>query len=639
MYHHRTPLSHAIVRNMTSGEWTSTNDYGYFQINSLKGDSIRIQHYGYGAITLAVSTAPMHINLSIDPIPMDGVNVQTLAPIQTGHIAVDSNKGLNAAIHSIPALSMRTYGGLAGIKNITLESGLSSHTKILWNGIDVTSPQNGESDISQLPPFMIAQIAISRKPAIAFGSGSIDGAIMLTSPNTSIIEGQFGSFGRRSLNGMIQVPGLQWQSHIGLGQSISKGDYPYHFNGKSGKMINNGFGQSFYTMGTKRTISPNWFMSMEYLFSQQDRGVSGLVFSPSPDAKREDEIQLFQLKSIWQRQNHLFSISSTFRHSDESYKNPQYAVDSRHELAVNQLSLGWQFHPNSSIDVDQNFHIKTQSITSTDTDNHQQKFLTYANTIRWKIRPQFNHESGVRYDSQKNGLSAWTWQSGFSRNGPNHKISLMAGNGFRFPTFNDLYWNPGGNPYLKPESSHWVRIENQFFIRKHALTLRGSIKRSTNLIQWTSSGSFWSPQNIAESLRKILTITARGPLMGAISYSGHFTYNQSEDVLAKKPLRYTPKTMGNISLQLNTSLLNGWISCHYIGERISMYSWPKDVFLDHYFILSGGIERPLTKQTSISISCENMLDTSVMTLNGYPEPSRSFSIRIQFKPQIKRKQK
>jgi len=639
VFHGPHPLPHAIIHNLTSDEWTTTNDYGYFAINSVIGDSIRVLHYGYGNATLPASTSTLYFNLSPNPIRMGSIDVIQSLPMQSGQFLIESYKGVNSTLYSIPALSMRTYGGLAGIKNITLESGLSSHTKIIWNGIDVTSPQNGESDISQLPPFMIDHIAISRKPAIAFGSGSIDGAIMLTSPNTSIIEGQFGSFGRRSLNGMIQLPDLQWQSHIGLGQSISKGDYPYIYNGKSGEMINNGFEQSFFTVGAKRTISPHWFMSMEYLFSQQDRGVSGLVFSPSPDAKREDEIQLFQLKSIWQRQNHLFSISSTFRHSDESYKNPQYAVDSRHELAVNQLSLGWQFHPNSSIDMDQNVYIKTQSISSTDTDNHQQKFLTYANTIRWQIRPQFNHESGVRYDTQKNGLSAWTWQSGFARNGTHHRVSLMAGNGFRFPTFNDLFWQPGGNPDLQPEQSQWVRLESQFSILRQSITFRASMKNSTNLIQWTSLGSHWTPKNIAESRRNVYTVVATGLLFGPLSYSGHFTYNHSEDISAKKPLRYTPKTMGNISVQWTTSSSDAWLSGHFTGERISMYSWPKDVTLKPYFTISGGVKRPLNKQISISISCENMLDTSVMTLNGYPEPGRSFSIRIQFNPQIKRKTK
>ncbi len=639
VYHQRTPLPHAIVHNITSGEWATTDDYGYFKINSQIGDSIRIQHYGYGQVTLPVSNNILHINLSPDPIPMDQVNVKQSHSIQTGHKSIGPHIGVNPTLYSVPSLSMRTYGGSAGIKNITLGSGLSSHTKVVWNGIDVTSPQNGESDLSQLPSFMMERISISKKPAITFGSGSIDGAIMISSPRSSMIEAKGGSFGRRSLNGIIQLPGKIWQSHIGLGQSESRGNFPYNYNGKSGKLANNSFRQSFYAMGTKRSISPHWFASMAYLFSQQTRGVSGLVFSPSPDARRKDDIHLFELKSMWQRQNHLFSISSQFRHSDESYKNPQYAVNSRHDLAVNQLSFGWQFQPNPSVDIDQLFQIKTHTISSTDTENHAQKYIAYANTLKWQIRPNLNHESSIRYDGQDDGLTAWTWQTGFSRQGIINRISLMAGNGFRFPTFNDLYWNPGGNPDLKPETSQWVRIENQFLIREHAVSLSASIKQSTNLIQWTSSGSFWTPKNIAESQRNILTITASGPLIGLLSYSGHFTYNQSEDFLAKKPLRYTPKTMGGISFHMETSQLNGWVTGHYLGERISMYSWPKDVVLNPYFIISGGVERSFNEQTSISISCENFLDTSVMTVNGYPEPGRSFSIRIQFKPQLKRDSK
>ena len=636
VFHGPHPLPHAIIHNLTSDEWTTTNDYGYFAINSVIGDSIRVLHYGYGNATLPASTSTLYFNLSPNPIRMGSIDVIQSLPMQSGQFLIESYKGVNSTLYSIPALSMRTYGGSAGIKNIALGSGLSSHTKIVWNGIDVTSPQNGEADLSQLPSFMMDHISISRKPAITFGSGSIDGAIMISSPNSSMIEAKMGSFGRRSLNGIIYIPGQQWQSHFGLGQSESRGNYPYIFNGKSGEMANNGFKQLFYTIGAKRAISPHWFISTEYIFSQQNRGVSGLVFSPSPDAQRQDEIQLFQFKSIWQRKNHLFSISTQMRHSDESYKNPQYAVKSRHDLAVNQLSFGWQFQPKPSIDIDQQFQMKVQTISSTETDNHDQKSFTYANKVKWQIRSKLTNESGVRYDVQHNGLKAWTWQSGIVRHWNNSQVSFVAGNGFRFPTFNDMYWNPGGNPDLRPETSHWVRIENQFSIYKHSFTLGASVKNSTNLIQWTNTESFWVPKNIAESQRQIFTLTARGPLMGTISYSGHFTFNHSEDVLAKKPLRYTPKYMGNISLQMDISHLNGWFSFHYLGERISMYSWPKDVMLAPYSILSGGVERPINKQTSISISCENIFDTPIMTMNGYPEPGRSFSIRIQFKPQLKK---
>lgn len=632
VHHGKNPMPNAIVFNLASGKWTTTNDYGYFRINSSLGDTLRVMHYGYEVVTLPVSSSPLTIDLKENPIPMEAINVYKIAPIQFEQVSVEPNQGINISMYSFPNLSIRTYGGYAGVKNITLESGLSSHTKILWNGIDMTSPQNGETDISQLPHFLFDNITVSKRSAISFGSGSIDGTIQITGPSSTKIEATAGSFGYKSMSGILGINRNKWHSNFGLGQANYKGDYNYNYNGKTGKIINNDFNQLFYTMDVKGRVSSNLFILMNFLFSDQERGVSGLVYSPSPYAKRKDQIQLFQLKIFWQMNKHLFSVSTQTRKSNETYNDSQYVIDSKHDLFVNQLFVEWHFKPKSNINFEQGIQLKSQKIKSTDTNHHLHKFWAYNNTINWQSRSNLSFETGFRYDLQREGLSAWTWQSGIEYKKNIYRLSIIAGNGFRFPTFNDMYWIPGGNSKLKPETSQWMKLENKFNLNDHSLTFKTTLKLNTNLIQWKSNGSFWSPENIARSRKQVLTLTASGPLIGSISYSGHFTLNDAKDTSLKKQLRYTPNTLGNLSFYFKNPSIDWWLSGHYMGERISMYSWPTDVMLNPYFILSAGLNRPLSNQISISIICENLLDTPLMTINGYPESERSFSIKIQFKP-------
>ena len=49
------------------------------------------------------------------------------------------------------------------------------------------------------------------------------------------------------------------------------------------------------------------------------------------------------------------------------------------------------------------------------------------------------------------------------------EIEYHYGTGFRYPTFNDLYWQPGGNPDLEPEKSWYQTIKYKLYLDDHYL--------------------------------------------------------------------------------------------------------------------------------------------------------------------------
>lgn len=629
-----TPVANAIIVHQPSGTWTVSDEYGFFSSTGSAGDSIFVYHYGFKKYrTVIPSHNEFFIQLDIDPLELDQIQVTGDPQIQVNHFQSKTGRNLASTLAFIPSLTLRTYGGLGGLGTVSIDGGLTSHTKILWNDIDLTSPQNGETDLSQIPFFLFDQISISRTAALSYGSGSIDGSIAISSSTSSRIDVTTGSFGRKSMAGQIKIPTMGWNTKVGFGKLNSKGDFPYNNKGNTGKIGNNKFDQSFISLGANRAISQYWFVSLQSLITEQDRGIPGLVFSPSPDAHRKDELRLFNLKSIWQLPRHLLSISSTSRNSDEHYTNPQYAVDSKHKLESSQIELGWTTSPLESIEINQKLFLKKETISSTNTDSIRRIIQSYANTLRWTLSQNISNQSGIRFDREKAKFSAWTWQSGFEYQMKNGSISIMGGNGFRYPTFNDLYWNPGGNSSLLPEMTNWIRAHWDRQLRKHYLSLRISSKRSKNLIQWAPGENYWRPQNIANTRRNTITITLHGVLCKLIRYSSHFSYNYAKDLTVNKPLRYAPDILGFISLETDSLFVNGWIQARYVGQRIAMYSWPKDVTMEPYLILSGGIKWPPTQRVTILLSIENLLNLNYMTVNGYPEPGRSFSLTIQFKHQ------
>ncbi|MDP6340275.1 MAG: TonB-dependent receptor plug domain-containing protein [Candidatus Marinimicrobia bacterium] len=633
-----TLVANAIIIHQSSGTWAVSDEYGFFNSIGSAGDSIFVYHYGFKPYR---SVIPAHnkffIQLNIDPLELDLIQVTGDRQIQVNHFQSKPGRNLASTMETIPSLTLRTYGGLGGLGTVSIDGGLTSHTKILLNGVDLTSPQNGETDLSQIPVFLFDQITIARTPALSHGSGSIDGSIAINSFKSSRIDVTAGSFGRQSLAGQINIPTKDWNTQAGLGKLRSKGDFPYNQDGNTGRIGNNKFEQNFFSFGTNRAISQNWFVSIQSLITEQDRGIPGLVFSPSSEAHRKDELHLFNIKSIWQLPKHLFSISITSRNSDERYTNPQYAVDSKHKLESSQMDLKWMTSPLESIEINQKISLKKEAISSTNTDSINRIIHSYANTLRWTLSQNITNENGFRFDQEKGGFSTRTWQSGFEYYLRNGSLSIMGGNGFRYPTFNDLYWNPGGNPSLFPERTNWARIHWNTDFMGHHLSIRASSKSSRNLIQWAPGENFWQPQNIAKARRNTLTFTASGSLIKPIRYSGHFSYNNTKDLTVNKRLRYAPDLLGTFSFETDSLFVNGWIQGRYVGQRIAMYSWPKDVIMEPFLILSGGINWTPYQAITILFSIENFLNKNYMTVNGYPEPGRSFSLTVQFKPQNKMK--
>lgn len=93
----------------------------------------------------------------------------------------------------------------------------------------------------------------------------------------------------------------------------------------------------------------------------------------------------------------------------------------------------------------------------------------------------------------------------------NLKIKATVSKNFRIPTFNDLYWIPGGNSELKPETS-WNQDIGLLYKTDTAsridfyseLTAFNSMV--DDWIMWIPDGALWSPLNIRRVWQEVLKL-------------------------------------------------------------------------------------------------------------------------------------
>ena len=139
-----------------------------------------------------------------------------------------------------------------------------------------------------------------------------------------------------------------------------------------------------------------------------------------------------------------------------------------------------------------------------------------------------------------------------------------------------------------------------------------------------SWGKFLATPNIAKARRNTLTFTASGSLIKPIRYSGHFSYNNTKDLTVNKRLRYAPDLLGTFSFETDSLFVNGWIQGRYVGQRIAMYSWPKDVIMEPFLILSGGINWTPYQAITILFSIENFLNKNYNDSEWLPRTRAKF---------------
>jgi iron complex outermembrane receptor protein len=217
---------------------------------------------------------------------------------------------------------------------------------------------------------------------------------------------------------------------------------------------------------------------------------------------------------------------------------------------------------------------------------------------------------------------------------------------YHLPSLNDLYWQPGGNPDLKPEDgmSYELGLDYHFKIQNLKLQteLTAFYSDINNWILWTPSfKGYWQPQNVrnvvAKGLEVNLNLKGRS---GKISYVvvGNYAFTQSlnfgapelwGDASYGKQLVFVPVHSGNIMLSLAWKKFHAsWQHNSYserfttttndVSSRYRFYPY----FMNDFIV---GKEFQIGK---IALSAEfkiyNIFDESYRSVLARPMPGRNY---------------
>jgi iron complex outermembrane receptor protein len=654
------PVPYVFIYNQTKDNWTVGDERGEFILpsNYQAGDTVRFTRIGYRdcTVTLENSRQPLQIILAFAPVGLDSVTVsgQTIAAGHTGvNIRqVQRTEDLGSVEHrrlwtTIPGLYLKSYGGPTGISTLSLDGSPSTHTKVIIAGFDLTSAQNGQIDISQLPPAFISSISYSPEQAGNSSAENSEGMLNVApsiAPTGLTFSG--GSYGKMSLSATLDTRKTSWNSNLLIGRNQYRGDYIVSWRDDSFKRKNNELQQNYCSWQTGYIFKSKAFARLMAFYSEQKRGVAGLVWNPSDDAYRNDALGFIGLKIGWAGKTGHSCLQTLHRHSHERYVNPTIAIDSRHVVYTEQVIFNTtrqlpNLNLNLDLDLDFTSDLKFDRLQSKQAGHHTR--ATWTNVLAalltflraCELRPWLKIESSPDLYTKTTCGS----QLAYRGNGVLEQISGSYGFYYAYPTFNDLYWKPGGNPNLKPDETTKYEIDIALKFRQSAgLIINGYYKSDRNLIQWTPVQSYWQPSNISKADRRGLKVILNwslprwpidGFLQGVVTRSRNLTAGDNY----KKALRYTPEESYAAGLNFTSRHFTFHSTIEYVGERIAMYSWPEDVTLAEYVVLNANlaykIDTTIGRFTFVA-GCDNLSDETFESMQGYPEPGRAFTGTIEY---------
>ncbi|MBT3727682.1 MAG: hypothetical protein HOL62_02980 [Candidatus Marinimicrobia bacterium] len=652
------PLSYVVVRELNNDaqndNWTTTSDDGSFRIEISVSSKIRFERIGFESNTVYLD----NYDSQVFTLLSKNVNLREVNVYGKSNSRYLKNKSLNnnlgsfsnnGSLSQLPSLEIRTYGGYAGVTSASFDGGFARHTKVLFNGVDLTDAQNGQVDLSIFPSFVLSSLNYRLNSGTTHGSGSIDGTLDINTKNSpNRVFYSSGDYGFNQYGATYSMGRENSKRIITIGKTSYDGDYQYKdsITGLNSNRENNSLDQFFLAMNREFLVREDLIININSLTTTNTRGAAGSTNFPSKLATRTDEYELYALSFM------KFFVDSSLKFyinrstSNQVFDDPDesYPIFSEHDLELSSMGVDFKKQLNTILNYKLSAQQKSDRISSTDLSNQEISsssisfLLNYLNNDKdFKISPSMRYDKQSENDKLSYNVSFESIDQLIKGDQSYFDFGLDIGSSFQFPTMNDLYWPDGlysvGNLDLKPEESDYLSFNMTSNSTFGKVTVTATMKDYENLILWQPDASYkYQPINVSSASRITYNINYLKEFSNSQLQVSYNIYDSEDDDLKKK-LLYVPEYSANVFLAHNLNQdMNIVFNYKYIGKRILQYGsdLSSQTDGDGYGILDLSISKDFN-DLKASLVVDNILDKAFESTLGYPEPGRSIKMVVEYK--------
>jgi len=551
---------------------------------------------------------------------------------------------------------IKNYGPGA-LSSSSMRGGNASQTAILWDGFNIQNSMLGQNDLSMLPTVLFDNMEVeSGGSSSIWGSGAVGGSIRLTDALsfnngfTSRVNLNTGSFGLLNASTKLELSKTKFVSSTKAYLQNSNNNFKYKdtLNKENTIQEQKNAAHSFKGLmqEIKYLIKSNQNISAKFWYNAGDRQIPSNKKIPATQSDRNLKTNI-----CWNyyKNSHNNALKAAYFNDVLNYKDSLLGVDSKSNINTlifeddflktwgknNKLNLGLNYTYSSALSnnyTEQKTFSKISAIVGNKFALANNKLIVYP-----VLRAEYFSLTALPITG--NISAEYLIIDGL-------KARFSGARVYRQPTFNELFWQPGGNINLKPEEGYTYDgdLEYNKQLKNIYLSISGSVysKQINNWILWLPGGAgAATPENIqsvwsrgTESRLKInysknKFLIALNIFTAYTLSTIHITSKENSATLNKQ-LIYTPRYTGNANLTLAYEGISLTYFQKYNGYRFTTSD--NSQWLNPYHYSSARINvnanfKPEAKAL-FYLACNNLFNVNYTVLSGYFMPLRAFEIGI-----------
>ncbi|PJJ06989.1 iron complex outermembrane receptor protein [Flavobacterium sp. 1] len=562
---------------------------------------------------------------------------------------INKNKALLTDLLNFNSTIYFKEYGRGMLSTVSFRGTTSSQTAVIWNGININSQMNGSTDFNTISGSDYNSISVKAGGgSILYGSGAIGGTVHLNNDlgfynrfDTNL-KLDYGSFNTIGINYKSNIATEKWSAQIGFSKNSSTNDYKYlnKYTWKGEQRWNQNGQYDVITMSANLGYKLN-AKNILKLYSQTsntDRNTS-LVTESEMKSKY---VNGFNRNLLEYDGN--FGRFTTNLKTAYIFENYQYFADNstnqytygKTESLITKADFGYTLFKSTQVNGILDYN-RTNGY-GTGFGDHVREISSASLLIKQDFSTHWKNEFGIRKEFTNNYKSPVLFSLGSSYQfNKLYNLKLNVSRNFRIPTFNDLYWEIGGNPDLKPESSYQAEIGNVFAFKNVSLTQTFYYIKITDLLQWVpGKNGIWTPQNKDKvNSYGSETLLSWKKQFGKNNFNANASYAHtvSEDEETGNQLFFVPYDKVTASVSYSRNRITAYYQFLYNGFVYTRADNNPDEIINDYTVSNLGIDYDFKFLDSFKLGFQvlNVFNKNYESLENRPMPGRNFNMYLTLK--------
>lgn len=567
------------------------------------------------------------------------------------------------ALRSVPGLFVKDYGGVGGMKSVSLRGGSAAQTLILVDGLTWNSAQNGQIDLQTIPTAFLQQITVERGGLGAVhGANAMTGAVSMdlhvpTGAVLATVDG--GSFDTWRADVASGASTGSWRLGAGLNAFGSAGSFPYTIDHDDEAVdVNRANADVRSFAGIIRAEHDGDVRSTITAMARRgDRGVPGAVVENTvtqPRARMTDTDAMIHGRTELPEfiSDQRMWLEAGFRYLDQHYVDPDATysgpggIDARYLLRDVVTTLRGR-HIENAVGWTSRYHIEAgyvdlrgSSLQPGVGDLVVRRHLgaSYDADVEWfedlllqgALRGDLYSDAGGAINGFLGAKYLFT---------ADLTVSGSVGTGFRPPSFNELYFLNYGTSDLRPERSTTINV--------------GGVWQALSWLSWdVQAHASWftdlivsvplspvvtSARNVGRAFGGGVESTITAQIQHELSASWVYTLQEMQDATGRAGLGgtripYVPVEMIAADVRWTPSIMRIGADWQYVSYRYAQPGAEYTSILAPYHLLGATVAVAVAGKAlngEVMLRFDNLLDERYQVVRGYPMPGRQFRLSVR----------